>query len=448
MPDSTQRLSAAGAAAVSLVLLAIFVGPIGRWSWDHDEVQTLMEIGVVPLQQYPGPVAQMERMPRLIPVWTFVQRTALRVLPVNEWGTRVVPATMGALIVLASLLAGFYWRGRWFAWSILVLMGGSSTLVWLAQQNRFYSLALLCATLAFLCAAIDRAGLVYDVCAAVCAAAATLSHNLTLVIFVLAGGAGVVAWFAQWISARAARRLLIAGATSSLIYLIYLRPLVTGWLSGGTGGTAPLVSFVAQTGIVPIALAVLGCWMALTDRSEGWLRWWSVVLVLDLVFVATAPWTLKNWNPRYALFFMPPVWVLAAAGSAFVAESVRPKLRVMWLVAVAVLLLPKFGSHFIDGSRHDFRSAAQIIARTAPTAPVVSDWPADLQYYLQPMTGQTARYWEGRVTETPLVVVLGTNAWEPPLSIPGRHVQLLGQTSRRRFDEQSHVVRVYLVDRP
>jgi hypothetical protein len=130
-----------------------------------------------------------------------------------------------------------------------------------------------------------------------------------------------------------------------------------------------------------------------------------------------------------------------------IAESLRPQLRLLWILAVFVLLLPKLGSHFIDGSRHDFRTAAQIIARDAPNADVMSDWPGELQYYLQPLTGQTARYFEQRVPDSPVVVALGTNAWEPPLTIPGRTVRLLGQVARRRFDEQSHVVRVYFVDR-
>lgn len=447
MNDTSARLPVLGIAAASLVVLAMFVGPIGRWPWDHDEVQSLMEVGVAPLQRYPGPLAQMERMGRLIPVWTVVQRTALKVLPVNEWGTRAVPALLGALLVIAAVIAGFRARGKWFGWALLTMMAGSQTLVWLSQQNRFYSLALLWTTLSFLAAAVDDERPLYDVLAALCASVAVLSHNLTLVIFGLAAIAGVVAWFMKWISTSAARRLVISAATTALIYLIYIRPLLGSWISGGTGGTAPIVSFVAQVGVVPVALAALGCWQALINRTEGWLRWWVLLLVLGLAFVTTAPWTLKNWNPRYALFFMPPIWVLAAAGTANVAESLRPQFRAVWLLVVFAFLLPKLGSHFIDGSRHDFRSAAHIIARDAPHAAVMSDWPGELQYYLEPLTGQKARYWEGAAAgDSPVVVALGTNAWEPPLTLPGRSVRLLGQVARRRFDEQSHVVRVYLVD--
>jgi len=172
------------------------------------------------------------------------------------------------------------------------------------------------------------------------------------------------------------------------------------------------------------------------------------MFVLSVAFVASTPWTIRNWNPRYALFFMPPVWVLAANGSAVIAEALAPRhLARWWLAALVVLLLPKVVSHFVDGSRHDFRTAAQTIAARAPLDPVFSNWPAELQYYLEPVTGQRARYWS---PDDPLpagetVVAIGSNAWEPILHVPGRSVTVIGQIGRRRFDEQSHVVMIYLV---
>src|SRR4051812_22414598 len=176
----------------------MFVGPIGRWPWDHDEVQSLMELRVVPLDRYPGPPAQMARMPRLIPLWNVIQRTALKVLPVNEWGTRLLPSLFGAFVVIISLLAALRWRGTWFGWSILTFMAGSQTLVWLSQQNRFYSLALLWTALAFVAIAIEDDRFVYDALAGLFAVAAVLSHNLTLVVFGLCAIAGAIAWLMRW----------------------------------------------------------------------------------------------------------------------------------------------------------------------------------------------------------------------------------------------------------
>jgi len=447
MNDRSRLARSAAVAVAAVAVFAMFVGPVGRWPWDHDEVQSLMEVGVVPLDRYPGPSAQMERMHRLIPVWAVVQQSALRILPANEWGTRVMPSVCGALVVLLAFLAARRVERRWFDWSLLVMMGGSQTLVWLSQQNRFYSLALLFATLALLCVLVEDDRWWYDLLAALCAAVAVLAHNLSLVLFGLVAVSMACAWLIGSVTRRALRRAAIAAGVAAGIYLVYLRPLIAGWVSGNTGGTNPLVSFVAQTGIPPFALALVGSAAALRRPRTTWLHWWMILAVLSLGFVACGVLVLGNWNPRYALFFMPAIWVLAAAGSAEIAEALGSRhLATAWLVVLLALQAPKLASHYIDGSRHDFRTAARIVADRAPRAEVLSNWPADLQYYLEPMTGQRVRYWGSPVPAASFVAVMGSNAWDPILRVPDRSVTVLGEVVRRRFDEQSHVVRVYRVD--
>jgi hypothetical protein len=452
--SSASGTSAAHAGLVALavlVVLTLFIAPSGLWPWDHDEVHSLVELGLVPFDRFPGPLGQLERMHRLVPVWHFLQNAALSVLPHNEWGTRLLASTCGALVVILSFLAGLRARGAWFGWSLLVLMAGSQTLLWLSQQNRFYSLALLWTTLALLFVWMPDQRRRYDVLAGLCAGAAVLTHNLTLVVFALGAAAAIATWPFGSMPRSAARRALVTAVVTAAIYVAYLRPLLTGWMSGDTGGTPSLVSFVAQVGIVPVALAVFGSVATITRAELRAFHWWLALLVLSLVFVATTPWTLGNWNPRYGLFFMVPVWVMGAVGSAAIAEALASStLSVAWLVAVCVLLMPKLASHFVDGSRHDLRTAAHIVAGRAPADPVLSNWPADLQYYLEPLTGQHPRYWApGQAFPVNnAVVVIGSNTWEPPLRIDGRSVTVIGRVGRRRFDEQSHVVMVYLVSSP
>jgi hypothetical protein len=202
---------------------------------------------------------------------------------------------------------------------------------------------------------------------------------------------------------------------------------------------------VAQVGIVPIALAAYG---ALVSIREAVMRWWTAVLVLSLAFVAASPWILGSWNPRYGLFFMLPVWVLAAAGTAAIAEALRSWHHgVAWLGVVAILSAPKFASHFVDGSRHDFRTAADVVLSRAPNAQVVSNWPATLQYYLEPQTGQRPTYWSpgDPLPREESLIVLASNTWEPVLRVQNRTVRVIGEVGRRRFDEQSHLIRIYVV---
>ncbi|MEQ1869330.1 MAG: hypothetical protein ABL961_04845 [Vicinamibacterales bacterium] len=409
--------------AVAIVVLVMLVAPVGRWAWDHDEVHTLVELGRIPIGEYPGPTAQLERMHRLVPVWNFVQNSALTFLPQNEWGTRMVGSVAGAILIIVSFVSASRTRGHRFAWSLLILMGGSQTLLWLAQQNRFYGLSLLWATFACIYCFKSDTRLRYDMAVAVFSLLALFTHNLTVVAFGLAAVASVGAWLWGGISTTVLRRWLIAAGVTAVPYLVYLRPLLSGWVSGNTGGTSPLVSFIAQTGIVPFALALVG--MALAFRDSYW-RWWALLFVLDLAFVAVSPRLVGNWNPRYGLFFMPPIWVLAAGASEAVCRALAGSVtRLAWFGALAVMLAPKVASHYLDGSRHDFRSAASVVASSGPGNSVVSNWPADLQWYLRPLTGQRPRYWAPGLPlpEDATIVALASNAWAPPLRVPGRGVE-------------------------
>jgi hypothetical protein len=441
-------LNRAAAAGAALLVLLTFVGSAGRWPWDHDEVHSLAEIGQVPADRFPGPAGQLERMHRLVPVWTFLQNAALTVLPANETGTRILPAFCGAFIVLLAAVAGGRSRGLWFGWSLGVLLATSQPLIWLSQQNRFYSLALFFLVIALVFTWRTDGRLFNDIVVMACAGAAVLSHNLTLVMFGLAAVGTTAAWLVGSAAISAARRSVAAAATGTAIYFLYLRPILAGWVSGGTGGTSPIVSFVAQAGIVPIALAGVGAVIALRDRR---LHAWLALLCLSLSFVVLAPFVFGAWNPRYGLFFMVPVWLLAAAGVEVIALSLVSNWhRAVWLGVVVLMGLPKFASHFIDGSRHDFRTAASIVASTiGPDQAVVSNWPATLQYYLEPLAAERPSYWSPGepLPDGDVVVVLASNGWEPVLRSAGRNVDVIGEVGRRRLDEQSHLIRIYRVHR-
>jgi len=449
----SRAASAHGGARASLALAAaavvlVFVVPAGWWPWDHDEVHSLIELGRLPLGSYPGPMAQLERMHRLVPVWWVLQNAALSVLPMNEWGTRMLPAISGAAAVIAMFLLARRTWGEWFGWSMLVFAGGSQALVWLAQQGRFYPLALLWLTLALASLWVRDARARFDGLTIVLATAAVLSHNLTLVVFGLAAVAAGGLWALGRLPWVPARRAVVAAAVTSTIYLFYLRPIMSGWVAGTTGGTEPLVSLVAQVGVPAMGFAVLGIWQAWQLPADPVLRWCSVVLGLCLVFVATVPLTMSTWNPRYALFFMLPIWVMAAAGAASIAGRLpSASAKGVWLGAVFLLLVPKLASHFVDGSRHDFRTAAGIVAEMAPRDPVLSNWPATLQYYLTPQTGQRPAYWDANAPlpagET--IIVIASNAWQPVLGVGRRAISVIGEVGKRRFDEQSHLIRIYRI---
>jgi hypothetical protein len=242
----------------------------------------------------------------------------------------------------------------------------------------------------------------------------------------------------------------ITALMSVLVYVLHLRPLMQDWISGDTGGTHPLVSFAAQAGIPTLALAIFGSYACLTSAEDrlAW-TWWVLLLGFGLAFMAVSPLLLKAWNPRYGVLFMPPMWVLAAYGMEYIARSLRSKpLMVCWYSCVALLLLPKLASHYQDGSRHDFRTAAQIIMNQSQAEqPLLCNWPETLSYYLPEHLRPYVHDWwsNSQLPATECFIVYASNSSEPILMFKDRSIEIRGEISKRRFDEQSHVIRIYHV---
>jgi hypothetical protein len=156
---------------------------------------------------------------------------------------------------------------------------------------------------------------------------------------------------------------------------------------------------------------------------------------------------MKAWNPRYGLLFMPPLFVLAALGVDYIACMLpSTPFRIAWFCCVGLLLLPKLASHYQDGSRHDFRTAASVVANNAHEGQsVVSNWPETLQYYLPEQAGIRVEWLQSILPESDFIAVISSNAWEPVFQPTDRQVRVLAEIRKRRFDEQSHIVRVYQV---
>jgi hypothetical protein len=436
--------------AVAAVSAFLQFHRLSDWPWDHDEVYALAELGLRESPVENVPEAQLTRMPRLLPAWAAVQSAFLRVLPHDEWGTRVLPALCGTACVVAAFLLGWRARGLAFALGLVLLLDGSQFLVWMGQYNRFYTFAMFFFVLALGAIWARTSSPVLAVLAAVLTALAVLSHNLLVVLFGLGFLASAAGFLLGWVPRPVLIRSGIAAAVSTILYVAYLRPIMQGWVSGNTGGTPVLVSFVAQAGIPTLALAAFGAVAAvLASAGRKALGWWVLLLVGSLLFMACSPLYLPAWNPRYAFLFMPPVWVLGAYAVEELSGRMPSRaLAVSVYGLVALLLLPKLASHYQDGSRHDFRQAAAIVKESAVEGETVfCNWPETLEYYLPSSTGLTVRSW-GSAKPFPapaFFIVYSANAWEPPIGVPGRSVELVAQVHKRRFDEQSHFVNIYRV---
>jgi len=433
-----------------LVLVAALVDSYGisTWPMADDEVPSLVEMGLLPVDAvtFSVPASQIDRLPRATPVWYGLQRRLIGILPAGEPSFRIPSVVFAVLTSALAFVLAARWRGLWFATALAIIVNGSQTFVYLGQLDRFYSLALLLFTLTLGAMWVPAGGVAMILVTALLAALAVLSHNMTVAVFVLT----FLASGAAYVVGRCQRQLLLRSGAAALVsvalYLLYLRPIVQGWAS--TGNPTPvLVSFTAHAGVPALALALFGMWLSVA-RPNGAekMSWWALLFGGSLCFFPIAP---VSWNPRYFLFFMPAMWVLAAHAMEFVASRVgRRSTGAAWYGCVALLLMPSLLSHYQDGSRHDYRAAAHVLMSNAHEGQIIlSDDAETISYYLPAGLRQTLQV-RTKVRELPaseFFLVARSNAWMPLPQFPHRQSELLAEIYRRRFDQFSHILRVYRV---
>ncbi|MFL5244371.1 MAG: hypothetical protein ACJ8FY_19905 [Gemmataceae bacterium] len=421
---------------------------LDQWPWDHDEVPCLIELGYSKIQLSGAIGEQAVKSPRIMPVWYELQGLALRVLPANEWGTRVLPAFCGVLAVVAAFWAVARYWSLLQACALVILLNGSQCYIWQSQQNRFYSMAILFQILTWIAVMIPKVSLLSILLCILFSILGVLCHSLLVVVFVLGFASACAAFLCGLTRRSVVYHCGATAAASGLLYFLYLRPFLKGWVSGGTYGTNEVVSFLAQIGLPTIALAILGSGAILfSSKTNKTMAWWAILAAAGLSFIAGSRFAMGAWNPRYCLLFMPAVFVVASYGVEQVARLLTPMpFRIAWLGCITVLLLPKLASHYQDGSRHDFRSAASVVVNSTKEGQnVVSNWPETLQYYLPEDSGIKVEWLQSVLPQTDFIAVISSNAWQPVFQSADRKVKVLAEIRKRRFDEQSHIVRVYQV---
>jgi hypothetical protein len=430
----------------------VLVPGMARWPWDDDEVESLHEMRLFQADhpRLDNPDTQSYRLPRMVPLWYNLQGAILRAVPINEFTARLLPVLCGWLAVVAAFWSNARQRSLLFATVLALLILAHPLFLSLSQQNRYYSMALLWLVL---CQAVlfwrqEGVSPLQLALSALLAAGAVLSHGLLLVYFGIALVTSCVGLYFRWISRSVLYSALAQAATAGVVYFVYLGPLMRGWNQTVVSTFVGVwLTFASAVGLPTLVLALLGGAFAVQE-GPGEMRWWSLQALLCGLFVAFSPLAISFFHSRYALLFVYPLWMLAALGVVQVARRLRGLPAVCWSAGVIVLLLPGFVSHQIDGSRKDYRKAAELLAgQSTKATPVYCNWPLPLQYYLP---DQEVGDWQapGTLPDGPFFVVVGGSVWDPPLKVPGRMVTLVGTIAKRRLDEQSHRVQVYRVSKP
>jgi hypothetical protein len=180
--------------------------------------------------------------------------------------------------------------------------------------------------------------------------------------------------------------ILVTSVASRYLFTGYLMPLYHSWNAGSGWGYGPVqatLSSVVQLGLPVVILAVLGGLFAIHERSPQGYYWgvWAGLWATVCLFLPF----MMIYQPSYAFAFAPPVCVLAGLAVARIYERlapVAPVAAVAWFGLVFLLNAPSVVSHYADGSRHDYRSAATYLAehfREGDRIAAIS--PALLSYY-------------------------------------------------------------------
>jgi hypothetical protein len=423
---------------------------LGTWSWDVDEVETLQELRLRDTDNpwFSDARSQYDRLPRLIPLWYRCQAAVLSAVPVNERNARLLSAACAVLAVVLGFawLAGRHGLGLGFCFALL--MCGSPLFLALAQQNRYYTMAILAQLLAQAAFLSGRpaTNLAWAGLALAVGTLALFCHTLLLAYFALGAAAAVLCLPWRWVSAAPLVRSAPVIAAGAALYLLYLRPLLGGWNEFGEPRDTYTVmaSFASEIGLPTLGLALVGAAACLLPETPKEFRWWAALAALTVLFLLGASHVIWFFNYRYALLFFLPFWVLAALGVLVVGRRLGGGPRALgWYACVALLFLPKILSQHQDGSRKDFREAARQLTRMArPEEPVYCNMDTTLRYYL---ATSPVLPWKGadELPEGSCYVALSVNGWDAPLAVEGRVVELVASVGRRRFDEQAYLVRVY-----
>lgn len=357
---------------IGVVLLAggLRFARLGAWPFWRDEMETVLDVrSFTGVADFP-PSSQTYRLPRLLPVSYSLLALGQRLFGDDELGSRVVPALVGTLHVGLVFFLLRSALGRRAALATALLMALWPQHVHLSQENRFYTIGATLATLAMIAGAraVRRRSPGWAIGACAIAALAVLAHTLLAILLV---GIFVAFLASAWAGqdrrlARLAWIAPVAGLVVLAVFVAYVLPLARGWNAGETFGQSAAQSVLSALALLgwPVALlSGVGACLALrrpTATDAYWLAWLgffgAAVIGLPLVV---------QHHGEYTFLFTFAALVPAGRAVAHFAGLLRPRGRVAmaaWLAAACLLELPGLVSHYIDGSRLDFRAPAQYVA--------------------------------------------------------------------------------------
>ncbi|MDR3198303.1 MAG: glycosyltransferase family 39 protein [Planctomycetaceae bacterium] len=383
---------------VIFILLVVVAGvfrfaKLGEWSFGFDELFTTLETKIlfgetaVPDEYLQNGTVKPEntqyyRLPRLLCASYAVHRLGYALFGEDEFGSRTLPAIIGAisvgvLFLLAKPLMGF--AGALIL-AMLVMVLPEHILH--SQNNRFYIQSFLFVSVVmFLGAEV----------AARRSVTATFWLGVSAVLMVLSNSFGGIIWGgvvfavaadivcsknsgAPLLSAGTGYVFLILIAWSAVlfgIFVFHIAPLSDSWNSSSVWGYTPLhtaMAFINKFGWSLFLFAILGAGITLFRFRNNGNTYWTILVLVSGVCVLLLPLKIV-YNPFYGFLFIVPFLVTAAI---FVREiyrllsesplPFRSIIAVLWVIAALLVNFPSLYSYYQDGSRADHRAAFRYVA--------------------------------------------------------------------------------------
>jgi hypothetical protein len=375
-------------AGLTVLAIALRFWRLGTWNFEATEIFTHRDSITLRLTN-PRPLSYLLNYYLVGPL-----------MPLDEYGLRLLPAIFGVLAVLASYYVTRRLAGARAALFAALLVTVSPLLVYYSQFARYWSLVFLLCTIYPYAIYIGlqerhRGWLIWGLITAVLAA---LAHPVSVLLI---GGP------ALWLAAAYLRpsRLRTLWAHRGARWGLLAAALIPG--SGQFLLRAPMAAGVKQVLYVVAYVESLTLPLVLVALLGLTLLWQSGnrVLATFLVSLAAFPMlflsliSLRTPVSTYYLLPTEPVFFIAAGIFFDRLCDVQWTLRPRWLLPVTVAAvtivsgLPTLVSQYRNGRRYDFRGVAHALGpRLAPDDVIYSDQPMVLAHYLPGRTVQKLRY--------------------------------------------------------
>lgn len=388
--------------AIAILAIGMRAAGIGKWSFASDELGTFIEAEQIVGKRTMAADDPDRNIAYMIPLASSLHAVGHELFGTDEKGSRTLPAIFGVLQILVVGIGLRDLVGKTTALAAMLLLTLAPEHLFYCQYHRFYAPATFFVSLSFLSTArAIRSGSGFWMMASVVAALlAVLVHALVGVVF---GGMVGAILLARILRAGSPSNrplwIALAGcAIAAAFAIFYVYPLGREKAMGvsWTGYSMPraVMSGVSQVSWPVLVLAAPGA-ILLWRRDRAQAIFWIVQAAFWLGALIVLP-LLVPFHSAYVFALTLPVFLLAGVTIGELANAITTR-SVLAAISVFLMLpllnLPSIASHYQDGSRHDFRAAANWLGdRVGPNDLIVAIQGDKLSYYRPELHGRWQRF--------------------------------------------------------